>query len=78
MPCRCPMCAPWCPCQRHREDMIDRWNRDWDRAARNVDPDYERRRKNRVAEYQRRMTETLRKLTEQAERERREIDPNLN
>lgn len=74
MSCRCPVCRS----TRWLRDPIGRWREDWDRAARAMDPGFEQCRAARESEHRRLQRDMLRQLVEQAERERRENDPNVN
>jgi hypothetical protein len=72
------VCRPINDIDRSRIDDIDRWRKDWDRAARDFDPGFKRRKRARQDEAARRSNELLRRLVEEAERARREDDPTVN
>lgn len=74
-PCGDPRCL--C-CKPAYQSDVDRWRERWDRAARDLDPDFDRRRQDRQDRAARRSNERLRRLVEDVERARREDDPTVN
>jgi hypothetical protein len=59
-------------------DDTDRWREDWDRAARDLDPGFERRKRARQDKAAQRTNDRRRRLVEEAERARRKDDPTVN
>ena len=57
---------------------VPRWHEDWNRAARDLDPGFQRRKRARQDGAIRQSNERLRRLVEEAKRARREDYPTVN